>query len=611
MTEGRGPSAARPRNDRIEGWAVTLCPPAPRPSAPPTGPLAGFVSFPIYMPPPTDFRGLFRGDPRARAAYAEGAGIHRIIPEAIAVPVDLDDLRALVRWAATNRVALVPRGAGSSMGGGAIGDGVIVDLTTMGKGMIEIDAERRVARTSGSVTVTQLNQAAGRHGLRMPVEPSSARFATLGGMVACNAAGARTVKHGAVRRWVQGLELVTADGETGWIHRGESLPPCPPATDRESFRALARFESTVATDLRANAAAILASYPRTAKNAAGYGLDAWLDSGDAVDLMVGSEGTLAFITGIEWCLQAVPAARSALRISLSDLAHLGEVVPVLRQLDPSAVELLDRTFLDLVRRARGREALPGIPDSAQAVLLVEFERATPAAARGAAGDAVRMVAPWTADVETALTPDQEEAIWALRHAASPILAGLSDQLRSAQLIEDGCVPVDHLGEYLQRLRAAASAQGVEVVIFGHAGDGHVHVNVLTDLENPDWKERVTALFETVSETVISLGGTVAGEHGVGRLRAGLLERQYGTATVAAFGEVKRAFDPDGIMNPGVLLPPRPPVPPVSRIKFGEGAAVLPDDVARALREIERTGGYALDRLTLAGPVTDPQPPSTS
>jgi FAD/FMN-containing dehydrogenase len=567
------------------------------------------------MPPPTQFRGLFRADPRARAAYAEGAGIHRIIPEAVAVPVDLDDLRALVRWAAANRVALVPRGAGSSMGGGAVGDGVIVDLTSISPRRLEIDPGQRIAWTSGSVTVTELNEAASRHGLRMPVEPSSARWATLAGMVACNAAGARTVKHGAVRRWVNGLELVTADGETGWTYRSSSLPLRPTAPPP----LLQRFETDCAPALRAQADAIRTSYPRTAKNAAGYGLDAWLDSGDAVDLLVGSEGTLAFITGIEWGLEPVPAARSALRIALSDLGQLGEVVPVLRKLDPSAVELLDRTFLDLVRRARGADALPGIPGSAQAVLLVEFERATPAAARGAAGDAVRMVAPWSTEVETALTPAQEEGIWALRHAASPILAGLSDQLRSVQLIEDGCVPVDRLGEYLQRLRAAASAQGVEVVIFGHAGDGHVHVNVLADLEKPGWKERVTALFETVSETVIGLGGTVAGEHGVGRLRAGLLERQYGAATVAAFGAVKQAFDPAGILNPGVilLLHPRPsgsplgPAPPVSRLKFGDGAAVLPDDVARALREIERTGGYARDRLTLAGPVPDPQPPSTS
>ena len=146
------------------------------------------------------------------------------------------------------------------------------------------------------------------------------------------------------------------------------LPPCPPA--------LARFESTVATGLRANAAAILASYPEPPRTPPATDSMPGSTRGDAVDLLVGSEGTLAFITGIEWRLEPVPAARSALADSLPDLGQLGEVVPALRKLDPSAVELLDRTFLDLVRRARGREALPGIPDSAQAVLLVEFERAT-------------------------------------------------------------------------------------------------------------------------------------------------------------------------------------------------------------------------------------------
>ena len=559
------------------------------------------------MSRPVDFRGLFRSDLRARAAFAEGAGIHRILPEAVAVPADLDDLKVLVRWAGVHRAALVPRGAGSSMGGGAIGNGIIVDLTTMAPRRLEIDAIRRVAWTSGSVTVTELNAAAGRHGLRMPVEPSSARFATLGGMVACNAAGARTLKHGAVRSWVRGLQVVTADGESGWVHRNSSLPLGPSAP----LPLLRQFESDCAPKLRAHADAIRASYPRTAKNAAGYALDAWLGSGDAVDLLVGSEGTLAFITGIEWRLEPVPPARSAVRLALNHLDDLGDAVAALRRLDPSAIELLDRTFLDLVRQARGSDALPGLPPSAEAVLLVEFERANEASARGAAGDAVRAVAPWSADVETALTPEQEERLWSLRHAASPILTSLSERYRSAQLIEDGCVPVDRLGEYLRSLRAAASAHGVEVVIFGHAGDGHVHVNVLTDLEKPDWKERATALFESVSETVIALGGTVAGEHGVGRLRGGLLERQYGAATVAAFGEVKRAFDPDGILNPGVLLPARPPVRPSAFLKFGAEAERLPDDIARALRDIERTGGYARPRLTIADQGSDTQPPSAS
>ena len=565
--------------------------------------LREWLAFLYICHPQPSLRGLFRADLRARAAYAEGAGIHRIVPEAIALPADLDDLKALVRWAAEHRIALVPRGAGSSMGGGAVGAGVIVDLTAMQPRRLEVDAGSRIAWTSGAVTVTQLNEAAGRHGLRMPVEPSSARFATLAGMVACNAAGARTLKHGAVRSWVRGLQLVTADGESGWIHRSSSPPPCPPA--------LARFHSTVAPGLRANAAAILASYPHTAKNAAGYALNAWLESGEAVDLLVGSEGTLAFITGIEWRLEPVPPARSAVRLALNHLDDLGDAVAALRRLDPSAIELLDRTFLDLVRQSRGSDALPGLPPSAEAVLLVEFERANEASARGAADEAVRAVAPWSADVETALTPEQEERLWSLRHAASPILTSLSERYRSAQLIEDGCVPVDRLGEYLRRLRAAASAHGVEVVIFGHAGDGHVHVNVLTDLERPDWKERATALFESVSATVIELGGTVAGEHGVGRLRAELLERQYGAATVAAFGEVKQAFDPDGILNPGVLLPPRPPAPPVAKLKFGADAERLPDDIARSLRGIERTGGYARPRLTIADQDPDTQPPSAS
>jgi hypothetical protein len=144
-----------------------------------------------------------------------------------------------------------------------------------------------------------------------------------------------------------------------------------------------------------------------------------------------------------------------------------------------------------------------------------------------------------------------------------------------------------------------------VVIFGHAGDGNVHVNVLPELDSPDWRDRIAGLFQAVSEAVMALGGTVSGEHGVGRLRASFLERQYGPVVTGLFGLVKAAFDPLGILNPGVIVPDG--VAPLTRLKFEPGAVPLPPDVARALREIEREGGYARSRMTIADQTADPQP----
>ena len=231
------------------------------------------------MLPPPPIRGLFRTDHRARAAYAEGAGIFRILPAAVCVPRDREDVASLAHWASAHRIALVPRGAGSGMGGGNVGDGVVVDLTGLPR-RLEVDGRARRARASASVTLASLNVAADRAGLRLPPDPSSGGWATLVGMLSTNAAGARTVRYGSVRPWVEAVELVTADGEATELRRGRlAVPPA---------RAVERFEADAAPAIRAAADRVGARFPRTRKNASGYALDAWLASGDLVDLLIGA-----------------------------------------------------------------------------------------------------------------------------------------------------------------------------------------------------------------------------------------------------------------------------------------------------------------------------------
>jgi len=526
-------------------------------------------------------------DPRVRAAYSETAGMYRIIPQAVAVPHNIREVVTLVEWVRQTGTTLTPRGAGSGIPGNAVGAGVILDLRQRMPRVLEIDPAARTALTSANITHAELNAQAAEAGLRLPPDPSSSQWATLGGMVACNAAGARTVRHGPVRSWVNGLEIVTAEGETGWISRdsSESSPP---------LSALQRFDREVSPAIRAAASEIRSRFPKVRKNTAGYALDHWLESGSPVDLLVGSEGTLAIVVNIRWRLAPVAGARTGLRVALRSLDDLEEAVRALVACEPSAVELLDGTFLKLLRATGQNVTLP----EAEAVLLVEFERQQESAARGAVGDAVRAVGHLAIETVTAITPEEEDRIWSLRHAASPILARLPDNRRSLQVIEDGCVPLPRLGEYVRVVRDAAAAQGIEVVIFGHAGDGHVHVNALPDITLPDWRDRLSRLYRDVSAAVIALGGTPSGEHGDGRLRAPLLEALYGGTIVDLFRGVKTAFDPLGILNPGVKL--NPLGPPLARLKVGPDADPLPDDIAAGLREIERTGGYARSRFALAG-----------
>ncbi len=536
------------------------------------------------------FQGIWREDPRARAAYAEGAGIYRIIPEAVAVPSTTKGLVDLVRWAAANQAPLIPRGAGSGMPGGNVGAGVIVDLTALDGTPIHIDPVAMIATTGSGVSLGALAEAAGRHGLRMPVDPSSARWATAGGAVGTNAAGPRTVKYGPVRRWVEGLTIVTADPEIIRLERGVKAPDS----------ALVRRVHVALNDtLRLARWRVASTFPKVRKNTAGYGLDSWLESGDLLDLIVGSEGTLGIVTEVRWRLEPTPRHRLGLRAALRDVRRLSNCVPALLELAPSRVEFLDGTFLKFA--AEQIRALPRGERliDAGAVLMVEFEGSELVPLAHDLERAVGILRPESLEVAVGQDAKELDTLWEIRHAASPRLASLGPIRRSLQVIEDGAVPITRLGDYLAAVQAIATQRSIPVVMFGHAGDGNVHANLLPDVTEAGFQEVLQATFEDVARLVIALGGSPSGEHGDGRLRSGLIERVYGFEVAQVFRQIKRAFDPQGIMNPGVKIDLGPAGLPIRSLKVGPGAVGLPDDIAAGLRRIEQQAGYATSRLALA------------
>ena len=503
-------------------------------------------------------------DPRVRAAYAEGAGIYRIVPAAVAIPEDVSDVVSLVRQANESRTPLVPRGAGSGMPGGNVGTGVIVDLS-IGFPDLVVDPHSRTARAGASVTWAEVNDAAQPYGLRLPPDPSSGAFATSGGMVATNAAGPRTMRYGSVRQWVEALEIIDANGEVRTVRRGDG-PGRYPVPDA---RYLSRFS-------------------KTRKNSSGYALDRFAESSDEVDLLIGSEGTLAIVTAVHWRLDPIPADLAGAALGFADLETMTGAVPYLVSLKPSALELLDDSLLRLV---------PEAPRVA-CLLLVEFERETAAAARGVVGDAVRGLKASLAHVETAVDRAGLQRLWNVRRLASPALARLPASQRSLQVIEDGCVPLDRLGEYVAGVRQGAEHYGIPVAIFGHAGDGHVHVNALPDTTRGGWRAALEGLFEHVTDLLLRLDGVPSGEHGVGRLRAGVLERFYGPEVMDLFRAVKQAYDPLTILNPGVIIPATD-WSPLAALKVGDGAVAIPEDIAIRLREVERSAAWATPKLELA------------
>ena len=475
------------------------------------------------------------------------------------------------------------------MAGGAIGEGIVVDLSRLGD-IGPIDVGGRRVRVGPGVVLGALNAAAAPAGLRFPVDPSSWSFCTLGGMASTNAAGARTVAIGSTRPWVSALDCVFADGTRAIVRRGDRPPNVPP---------VARFLAEAAPLLRRREDERPARHPGVRKESSGYAIADWARGGeqaeDLVDLLVGSEGTLAIFVGLELMLQPIPVATASLLAAFPSLETAVDAAAAARAAGASACELLDKTFLDVA--AAG--PLPvEIPPATEAVVLAEAEADSAAAATAiVASISAACTRAGASVVRVAETIDAEKRLWALRHAASPILAKLDPSLKSMQFIEDGAVPPPRLAEYVRGVRAALARQEIRGVIFGHAGDAHIHVNPLVDVRRPDWRARVEALLAEVTALVASLGGTVSGEHGDGRLRAPLLEQVWGREIVERFALVKHAFDPEGILNAGAKVA-RAEDAGIGEVKYDPALPPLSANARRALARVERDRAYSAFRLDL-------------
>ena len=470
--------------------------------------------------------------------YASSAGPLSIQPTAVARPVDADDISTVLRWASQHGEPVVPRGAGTGMPGGNVGRGIALDVGACFKAIGPLDVSSRTMRVEPGVLAGDVDRAARREGLFLPPLPSSADRCTIGGMVANNASGARTFRYGATRDWVEALDVVTADGSQYRIDGGATIP--------SAFRELH-------TELRAELGSEPAGWPNVRKNSSGYALDRFLPEADAVQLVVGSEGTIAVVTSVTLALASLPEAQAVALIALRNQLDLPILLQWAHDNEASACEFFGRRLLEVASLA-GHALAGAAVGGAEAALLLELDGDQDSVSTAA--ESLRILARELGlHAIVGMEEIDRRNLWSLRHAASPLIAESARAgLVSTQIIEDSVVPPEALGAYLTGLDEILQSAKTDAVIFGHAGDANVHVNPLLDVRRPSWRDEARTILRETADLVAELGGTLSGEHGDGRLRAPFVEQIWGSKLTECFERTKAMLDPSGILNPGVIIP---------------------------------------------------------
>ena len=438
----------------------------------------------------------WRTDARAREAHASDDSRRHALPDAVALPSTREQVVALVRACRAHRVPIVARGAGTGTTGAAVpvAGGVVVSFARMDR-ILEIRAEDRCVVVEPGVRNGALQQALAPHGLFWPPDPSSADSCTVGGNLATNAGGPRAVKYGATRDNVLGLVAITGAG------------------------ALVRWGGAYT------------------KHASGY---------DLARLLVGSEGTLGLIVEATLRLAPRPRAQAGLRAFYRDAASAAAAVSRLmaQPVVPAMLEFMDRSSLALLRH-NGSD----VPE-AGAMLLVEADGDPDAladllAALGAAADGDGLLA-----MDVAQDGAARDRLWAARRALSPALRTLAP----GKINEDVVVPVSRIPDLVAGVERLSQAHALPIVVFGHAGNGNLHVNLMYHPDDAAESARARAALPRVFELALSLGGALSGEHGIGLSKRAFMAGAHDAATLALMRGIKHAFDPDGILNPGKLLP---------------------------------------------------------
>ncbi len=498
-------------------------------------------------------RGDVLFDAWSRGRYATDASIYQIDPIGVVVPRDDDDALTALEIAAECGVPVLPRGAGSSQCGQTVGEALVVDVSRHLCGIHELDTEARTVWVEPGVVLDQLNAALRPHGLWFPVDVSTSAQATLGGMAGNNSCGARSLRYGNMVHNVFAIDV--------WLSGGERLRFAPVEQRDAGIGEPRRYRELVAfvrNQYRLEHDEIVAKVPAVQRRVAGYNLDMVSEGAfNMAHLLVGSEGTLAYSRRIGLQLAPLPEHVVLGVVHFPRFQLAMEAAGPIVTLAPDAVELVDRTMIELSRRIDAFRsvvdaAIPGDPD---AVLLVEFSGTDARQLDRKLRDLATLMADLGLPGSVVAIPDRsrQKAVWEFRKAGLNIMMSMKGDGKPVSFIEDCAVPLQHLPEYTARLMEIFARHGTRGTFYAHASVGCLHVRPVLDMRESEDVSRMRSIAEQVCALVRELKGSYSGEHGDGLVRSEWIAPMYGARLADAFARIKRAFDPHGLMNPGKIV----------------------------------------------------------
>ena len=423
-------------------------------------------------------------------------GLHK--PEAVCQPMSTAEVAGIVQIANEYLIPICPRGRGTSLSGGPlpVHGGIVLDFSLWNTKLV-IDEENLIAFVSPGVITSEINLAANKFGLMYPPDPSSAHVSTIGGNLAENAGGPRGLKYGVTKDYVLGLEVVTAEGK------------------------------------------IVRTGGQTIKNVTGY---------DLTKLIVGSEGTLAIIT--EAILRLIPSPQASLTamVLFDDIVDAGRAISKVLSsgIMPSKMEIMDQSSIIAVEEY----ASLGLPIDVEAILLIELDGHTLAIEEEMQRVATVCMDVGARSVQIAKDKQEEAELWQARKLVSPAIV----KIKPTKISEDATIPRSQIPEMFRRLKAIKEKYDIHLVVFGHAGDGNLHPNIITDQRDQEEMRRVEMAVEEIFKAAIELGGTLSGEHGIGTMKSPFMEMELGIDGLAMMKSIKEAWDPKNILNPGKIFP---------------------------------------------------------